>query len=58
MPERPRAVFAMAAEYVPCVFPPGLLARLRAHLDIDPALVAHDFAEPGCGRPPPTPRSS
>ncbi|MYU05247.1 hydroxyacid dehydrogenase [Streptomyces sp. SID8366] len=46
MPERPPAVLAMAAENVPYVFPPGLLARLRAHLDLDPALVAHDFTAP------------
>lgn len=39
-------MFALAAENVPHLFPPGLLARLRASLDIDPALVAHDFGEP------------
>ncbi|MEU3531894.1 hydroxyacid dehydrogenase [Streptomyces murinus] len=46
MPERPQAVLAMAAENVPYVFPPDLLALLRAHLDLDPSLVAHDFTEP------------
>ncbi|MFF8904655.1 hydroxyacid dehydrogenase [Streptomyces olivaceoviridis] len=43
MPERPQALFAMAARNVPLVFPPELLARLRACVDLDPALVAHDF---------------
>ncbi|MFH8337645.1 hydroxyacid dehydrogenase [Streptomyces sp. AM6-12] len=46
MPERPPAVFAMAAENVPYLFPPGLLARLRTHLGLDPALVAQDFTGP------------
>ena len=46
LPERPQALLAMTAENVPHVFPPGLLARLRACLDLDPALVAHDFTEP------------
>ncbi|MEW2619380.1 hydroxyacid dehydrogenase [Streptomyces sp. NPDC048106] len=46
MPERPGAVFAMAPENVPYVFPPRLLARLRDHLDLDPALVAHDLTAP------------
>ncbi|MEU0331891.1 hydroxyacid dehydrogenase [Streptomyces sp. NPDC006193] len=46
MPERPRALFAMTARNVPHVFPPELLARLRACLDIDPAVVAHDLTDP------------
>lgn len=46
MPERPRALFAMTALNVPHVFPPELLARLRECVNIDPTLVAHDFAEP------------
>ncbi|MEU0004382.1 hydroxyacid dehydrogenase [Streptomyces sp. NPDC006314] len=46
MPERPQALFAMTAENVPHVFPPELLARLRESVAVDPALVAHDFAEP------------
>ncbi|MEU5493686.1 hydroxyacid dehydrogenase [Streptomyces griseofuscus] len=46
MPERPHAVLAMAAENVPYVFPPDLLALLRAHLDLDPALVVQDLTEP------------
>lgn len=36
----------MTAQNVPHVFPPHLLARLREHVDVDPALVAHDFTEP------------
>ncbi|KOV83591.1 MULTISPECIES: hydroxyacid dehydrogenase [unclassified Streptomyces] len=43
MPERPQALFAMTARNTPLVFPPELLARLRACVEIDPALVAHDF---------------
>ncbi|MGW2709593.1 hydroxyacid dehydrogenase [Streptomyces argyrophyllae] len=43
MRERPQALFAMTARNVPLVFPPRLLARLRACVDVDPALVAHDF---------------
>ncbi|MFF3194589.1 hydroxyacid dehydrogenase [Streptomyces misionensis] len=46
MTERPQAVFAMAAENVPLLFPPELLTRLRACVDIDPALVARDLTEP------------
>lgn len=46
MTERPHALFAMSAENVPLVFPPGVLARLRESLDIDPALVAEDFTDP------------
>ncbi|WP_181794086.1 hydroxyacid dehydrogenase [Streptomyces sp. WELS2] len=46
MTERPRALFAMTARNVPAVFPPELLERLRACVDIDPALVAEDFTEP------------
>ncbi|GGW63981.1 glycerate dehydrogenase [Streptomyces lucensis JCM 4490] len=46
MPERPQALLAMTARNVPHVFPPELLARLRACVDVDPALVAHDFTEP------------
>ncbi|CAM5257936.1 hypothetical protein SVIOM74S_06120 [Streptomyces violarus] len=47
MSQRPQALFAMTAENVPQVFPPEVLARLRASVDIDPALVARDFADPG-----------
>jgi phosphoglycerate dehydrogenase-like enzyme len=36
----------MTAENVPQVFPPEALARLRESVDIDPALVAQDFADP------------
>ncbi|MEW2256425.1 hydroxyacid dehydrogenase [Streptomyces sp. NPDC047869] len=46
MPERPQALFAMTAPNVPRVFPPDLLAGLREHVDIDPALVAEDLTEP------------
>ncbi|MFJ7150427.1 hydroxyacid dehydrogenase [Streptomyces sp. NPDC100445] len=46
MPERPQALFAMAAENLPHLFPPELLARLRACVEIDPALVAHDLTAP------------
>ncbi|MBL1084076.1 hydroxyacid dehydrogenase [Streptomyces actinomycinicus] len=46
MPERPQALFAMTAQNVPHLFPPDLLARLRACLDIDPALVVQDFTGP------------
>ncbi|MFF2199793.1 hydroxyacid dehydrogenase [Streptomyces sp. NPDC058145] len=46
MPERPQALFAMTAHNVPRVFPPDLLAGLREHVDIDPALVADGFTDP------------
>ncbi|MEU2776039.1 hydroxyacid dehydrogenase [Streptomyces sp. NPDC007162] len=46
MPERPQALFAMTAQNVPHIFPPEVLARLREHVEIDPTLVAHDFADP------------
>ncbi|MEU1256530.1 hydroxyacid dehydrogenase [Streptomyces chartreusis] len=46
MTERPHALFVMSAENVPLVFPPGVLARLRESLDIDPGLVAEDFTDP------------
>jgi len=44
--ERPQALFAMSPENVPLVFPPEVLARLRALVDIDPAIVAEDFTDP------------
>ncbi|MGA5897359.1 hydroxyacid dehydrogenase [Streptomyces venetus] len=47
MSQRPQALFAMAAENVPQVFPPEVLARLRESVDIDPALVVRDFTDPG-----------
>ncbi|MFJ9862806.1 hydroxyacid dehydrogenase [Streptomyces sp. NPDC101165] len=46
MPERPQALFAMTAQNMPHIFPPKVLARLRACVEIDPTLVAHDFTEP------------
>ncbi|MFF7370491.1 hydroxyacid dehydrogenase [Streptomyces tricolor] len=44
MPERPQALFAMTPQNVPLVFPPELLARLRACVEIDSTLVAQDFS--------------
>ncbi|MFD5156887.1 hydroxyacid dehydrogenase [Streptomyces hawaiiensis] len=46
MSQRPQALFAMAAENVPRVFPPEVLARLRKSVDIDPGLVAEDLTDP------------
>ena len=46
MPERPQALFAMTTENVPRVFPAQVLARLRAAVDLDPALVAQDLTDP------------
>ncbi|MFF7865275.1 hydroxyacid dehydrogenase [Streptomyces qaidamensis] len=45
MSQRPQALFAMAAENVPQVFPPEVLARLRTSVDIEPDLVAQDFTD-------------
>ncbi|MFF4016382.1 hydroxyacid dehydrogenase [Streptomyces sp. NPDC001843] len=46
MPERPQALFAMTDQNVPHIFPPEVLARLRECVEIDPTLVAQDFADP------------
>lgn len=46
MPERPQALFAMADQNVPHIFPPDVLARLREYVEIDPTLVARDFTDP------------
>ena len=46
MTRRPQALFAMTAAYVPQVFPPEVLERLRESVAIDPALVAEDFTDP------------
>ncbi|MFJ3441475.1 hydroxyacid dehydrogenase [Streptomyces sp. NPDC086081] len=46
MSQRPQALFAMAAEHVPQVFPPEVLARLRTSVDLDAGLVAEDFGDP------------
>ncbi|MEU1528891.1 hydroxyacid dehydrogenase [Streptomyces fagopyri] len=46
MSERPVAMFAMTAQNVPRIFPPGVMARLRDLVDIDPALAAEDFTRP------------
>ncbi len=37
----------MTPENLPLLFPPYVLARLRESVDIDPALVAEDFGDPG-----------
>lgn len=39
-------MFAMTPENVPLIFPPDTLARLRERVDVDPSLVAGDFADP------------
>lgn len=36
----------MTAENVPRIFPPDVMARLRDAVDIDPTVVAEDFADP------------
>lgn len=41
--ERPAALFAMAPEHLPALFPPRLLNRLTSLLDIDVSLVAERF---------------
>ncbi|MET7933148.1 hydroxyacid dehydrogenase [Streptomyces sp. NPDC005322] len=46
MPRRPQALFAMSAETLPSVYPPDLLDRIRARVDIDPTLTAEDFGDP------------
>ncbi|MEV3968586.1 hydroxyacid dehydrogenase [Streptomyces sp. NPDC050698] len=46
MSQRPQGLFAMAAENVPQVFPPEVLARLRESVDVDPGLVAEDLTDP------------
>ncbi|MGW0820236.1 hydroxyacid dehydrogenase [Streptomyces sp. NPDC002845] len=46
MTERPLALFAMTAENVPQIFPPDVLASLCGAVEIDPAVVAEDFADP------------
>ncbi|MET7764030.1 hydroxyacid dehydrogenase [Streptomyces sp. NPDC005336] len=46
MPRRPPAMFAMSAEVLPSVYPPDVLDRIRAHVDIDTTLTAEDFHDP------------
>ncbi|MFJ3641466.1 hydroxyacid dehydrogenase [Streptomyces sp. NPDC090108] len=46
MPERPQALFALTARNLPHLFPPDLLARLRARVDIDPGLAVGGFTGP------------
>ncbi|WKX69178.1 hydroxyacid dehydrogenase [Streptomyces sp. XD-27] len=46
MPTRPRALFAMTPGHVSRLFPPEVLDRVRRSVEIDPALVADDFADP------------
>jgi phosphoglycerate dehydrogenase-like enzyme len=36
----------MTAENVPQIFPPDVLSRLRATVEIDPVLIAEDFTDP------------
>lgn len=46
MTDRLPALFAMDPAYLPKLFPEPYLRRLRAVLDIDPARVARDYADP------------
>ncbi|WP_335991586.1 hydroxyacid dehydrogenase [Glycomyces sp. MUSA5-2] len=46
MADRPRALLAMSPEFLPLLFPDPLMRRLRDALDLDPDLVAQDFADP------------
>jgi phosphoglycerate dehydrogenase-like enzyme len=46
LPQRPQALIAMTAAYVPQVFPPEVLARLRESVTVDETLVAGNFAAP------------
>ncbi|MEU5871721.1 hydroxyacid dehydrogenase [Glycomyces sp. NPDC047369] len=46
MADRPRALLAMNPEFLPLLFPDPLMRRLRDALDVDPGLVAQDFADP------------
>ncbi|WP_369274158.1 hydroxyacid dehydrogenase [Streptomyces sp. R11] len=41
-----RAVFAMDPVYLPLLFPPPLMARLRQAAELDPTLVVRDFTDP------------
>lgn len=43
--ERPVALFAMSADTLPSVYPPDLMDRLRASVDLAPVLIAEDFHE-------------
>ncbi|RRR84524.1 hydroxyacid dehydrogenase [Streptomyces sp. RP5T] len=42
----PRALFAMNPVHLPELFPPRLLARLTALVQIDPTVVVEDFTDP------------
>lgn len=46
MSDRPLALFAMSAEVLPSVYPPDLIERLRASVDLASVLIAGDFHEP------------
>ncbi|MFJ8019471.1 hydroxyacid dehydrogenase [Streptomyces sp. NPDC096311] len=46
MVHRPSALFALSAEHVPQLYPPGSMARIRASVDIDPSLIAGTFDDP------------
>ncbi|MFE2431794.1 hydroxyacid dehydrogenase [Streptomyces sp. NPDC059373] len=46
MADRPTALFAMDPRHLPGLFPPHVLSRLRAVVDVDPALVVQDFGDP------------
>ncbi|MGO4428806.1 hydroxyacid dehydrogenase, partial [Streptomyces sp. MCAF7] len=46
MPERPLALFAMSTKTLPSVYPPEVLDRLRASVEVDPSLIAEDFRDP------------
>ncbi|WP_105968133.1 hydroxyacid dehydrogenase [Streptomyces geranii] len=46
MSERPLALFAMSAETLPNVYPPDVMDRIRASVDIDPSLIVRDFQDP------------
>lgn len=46
MTERPLALFAMSPEALAGVYPPDLMERIRASVDVDPALLVRDFQDP------------
>ncbi|MFE0906553.1 hydroxyacid dehydrogenase [Streptomyces rochei] len=46
MPDRPAALFAMHPQHLAELFPPATMTRLQHLVNIDTALVAHDFASP------------
>src|SRR5437660_1095689 len=46
MADRPKALFAMRAQYLPQLFPTPLMRRLATLVDIDLSLVAQRFDRP------------